>query len=1168
MNFFDTLHKRIDEAQSNKSSSLKLQGIDANLYGLFLSFQKIWKTQRNGIYIFPAQDQAEEFFDLCKNNFKNNDFDAECLLLTGHDHGPYGGYISSERSLFERFYALQKALSAQKSKKPILIFTTMEALHLKNPPQSLLDNQKIKIEVSDIISPNQLKSQLVARGYQHSFTIEEPGTFSHKGEIFDLYPADGLPVRIHYFDDMIEEIFPIDKESLKSVRDKPLEKIEAGMSPRVFCRGDFSTNLRASIPMPPVSHRPKFERRKKVFESLSNGFLFENYPTYIPLFCKTTESIFDYLDIEHTHIHLFNSFRTIEEWSGFLDEIQEDYLLVSEDSDNDCLLPGPEKFYETNLLETIGKDRITEINEVEISVNLADDINSLKLNYTPFKTFIGIGSNPNISKADLLKETFDKIHKHFDTTGRVVFFHSTQAAKEEFIHLLNVFEIPPSTKSRISYSNYPLERGLYYEKEKALFLTEADLFSIKKRKVKDVNQKDLDLFAEQLATLQPGDYVIHNEHGVGKYLGLESLDLSEEKSDFLVLEYSGKDKVYVPVYKMNLIQKHANAVVSLSLDSLRNNKFSTLKKRASQSIKKLAFDLLKLQAERESAKAFSFSPPDHYYNEFELAFPFQETPDQRMAISNVLEDMQKERPMDHLVCGDVGFGKTEVAIRAAFKAVLDHKQVAVLVPTTILALQHYNSFKKRLKGFPVSVEFVSRFKTAKETKEILEKLAEGKIDILIGTHKLLSDKIKYKDLGLVVVDEEQRFGVGHKEKLKLLKANVDFLTLTATPIPRTLQLSFLGLRDLSLIKTPPPKRQSIKTYIIKEDPLTLQTAIKKELNRGGQVFIVHNRVNDIEDFAAHIRELVPGAKIVIGHGQLAEKELEKRMQAFYKGEYQILIATTIIESGIDIPNANTMIVDRADTYGLSQLHQLRGRIGRSDKKAYAYFLIPNNRNITNVAEKRLKALQTYAEMGSGFNIASCDLEIRGAGDILGASQSGHIEAIGLELYMELLQDAIRDLKGEKKVFNKNLEISAPFPSYIPNHYIADSSERLRQYKILSNTKSLADLETVFQDLQEIYGPAPIEFKNLKTLLDARVILLQCGIKTVQLNPDSISIQFDKGILDNNKEMAANVAQTFLNHPKLYHFSPDYKVLYRSKSQLHPEDFLAFCHKIAEQIVPC
>jgi transcription-repair coupling factor (superfamily II helicase) len=376
MNFFDTLQKRIDEAQSNKKNSLKLQGLDANLYGLFLSFQKVWEQHRNNIFIFPAQDQAEEFFDLCKNNH----FDAECLLLAGHDHGPYGGYISSERNLFERFFALQNCLRAQKEGKPVLLFTTMEALHLKNPPRSLIEEQQLKIELSDIISPDQLKSKLVARGYQHSFTIEEPGTFSHKGEIFDLYPADGEPVRLHYFDDMVEEIFPIDRESLKSLRDQPLESISIGISPRLFCRGDFSTNLRASIPMPPVSHRPKFERRKKVFESLSNGFLFENYPTYIPLFCKSTESCLDFLDLSKTQVHLFNSFRTLEEWSGFLDEIKEDFELVSNDIDNDCILPSPDNFYESDLLKNIGTEKIIEINEVEINLNLEENFTSLKMN--------------------------------------------------------------------------------------------------------------------------------------------------------------------------------------------------------------------------------------------------------------------------------------------------------------------------------------------------------------------------------------------------------------------------------------------------------------------------------------------------------------------------------------------------------------------------------------------------------------------------------------------------------------------------------------------------------------------------------------------------------------------------------------------------------------------
>ncbi|RPJ79070.1 MAG: DEAD/DEAH box helicase, partial [Alphaproteobacteria bacterium] len=512
-------------------------------------------------------------------------------------------------------------------------------------------------------------------------------------------------------------------------------------------------------------------------------------------------------------------------------------------------------------------------------------------------------------------------------------------------------------------------------------------------------------------------------------------------------------------------------------------------------------------------------------------------------------------------------GKTEVAMRAAFKAVEDKKQVAVLVPTTILALQHFNSFTKRFKDFPVRIEFISRFKSAKESKEILAKAEKGDIDILIGTHKLLSDKLKFLDLGLVIVDEEQRFGVGHKEKLKLMKASVDFLTLTATPIPRTLQMAFLGLRDLSLIKTAPPRRQSIKTYVIKEDELTIQSAIQKELQRGGQVFVVHNKVHDIEEYAASIKELVPEAKITFAHGQMSEKDLEDRINSFYNGAYQVLVATTIIESGIDIPNANTMIIDRADTYGLSQLHQLRGRIGRSDKKAYAYFVIPRMREISSIAQKRLHALQTYAEMGAGFNIASVDLEIRGAGDILGATQAGHVEAVGLELYMELLKDAINEIRGERKILKKDIELLTPFPAFIPNHYISDPGERLKQYKRLSNCETLSLLENIKDEFQDVYGLFSDELSNLFVVLETRIHLQTLGLKSINVGGSAITLKFDKGFLESSPELRDRVVNFFISRPKIYQFTPDYRVIYNSKSVITQSDLLKFSQEISQQIIP-
>lgn len=654
---------------------------------------------------------------------------------------------------------------------------------------------------------------------------------------------------------------------------------------------------------------------------------------------------------------------------------------------------------------------------------------------------------------------------------------------------------------------------------------------------------------------------------MGIFQGMESMDVGEIRNDFLILEYASKDKVYVPVYKLNQIQKHADSTANLKPNNLRTNKFSIAKEKAKNSAKTLAFDLLKLQAERNSAFAFAFSEPDHEFKEFELAFPFSETPDQTSAIEDVLKSMQKPLPMDHLICGDVGFGKTEVAMRAAFKAILDGKQVAVLVPTTILALQHYNSFSSRFKDFPVTVNFLSRFKTPKEQKIIKAELEEGTLDIVIGTHKLISSTIKFSDLGLVIVDEEQRFGVNHKEKLKLLKSSVDFLTLTATPIPRTLQLAFLGLKDLSLIQTAPPKRQSIKTYIIKEDPHTIQTAIEKELNRGGQVFIVHNRVQDIEILQSKIQELVPKASIIYAHGQMAEKELEKRVKGFYEGKYQILISTTIIESGIDIPNANTMIIYNAQNFGLSQLHQLRGRIGRSDKKAYAYFVIPKERKLKDVANKRLKAIQTYADKGSGFNIASSDMEIRGAGDILGANQSGHIDSIGLELYMELLKEAIDELKGEKKIINSDIEVATPFPCFIPNNYIEDPSERLKEYKRLSNCQSLDLLTDIKDTFGDIYGKHPQELRNLFMVFETRICLQFCGLKAVKVAGKVITLEFDKNILDRNVELKNSVIDTFIGKPNKYKFTPDYKVFITNKKTIGPEELLEFAENISNEIKP-
>ncbi len=1161
MEAFQSLGQRITHWQSGAEGPLTITGTALEEWSFILRgllHGEAALAKKNILIVTGDVEEAERCYAALKGSILSH----ELLFYPGLEQSPYSSIVSSESALLYRFAALASLISAD---RPIVLVTSIEAYLLKMPTPSFFIESRLDLIEEDIISPLELARKLVELGYESAPSVEEPGTFCSKGEIFDIYPLTGGPIRLHYFDDLIEKMHPIDLATGKTRKEITLKDIRIYPTPRIFRRSEFQHNLRENIPMPPPGQKVKFEKRRQVFEKLSHGQLFEEYPAYCPLFLEKSVSLESYFPLDKSLTIFFNPIKVSAEGLGWIDGIIHDFEMESKNQDGDVLLPAPDFLYQTHVEEILKHNKALHVSEVDIGADFEGDLaHKVTIRLEPAKSYL---SSSGQSKAEFIKEAMENCKKRFKRSGHILFCYSNDSAKNEFNHLLDVFDFPQDLKSRIHYIPFKLTRGFYYENEDLLILSDGDLFSVKTQKIKSRPQKDLDLFAEQLASLKEGDYVIHSDHGVGKYLGLEKIQVGETSTDFLILEYSGKDKVYVPIYKLNLIQKHADAAAELRPDSLRTNKFKTIKARAKTSAKKLAFDLIKLQAERESTPAYSFSPPDDDFREFELSFPFQETPDQLAAIRDVVEHMQKPRPMDYLVCGDVGFGKTEVAIRAAFKAVLDHKQVAVLVPTTVLALQHFNSFERRLKGFPVRVEFLSRFKSPSESKKIKEDLEAGKIDIVIGTHKLLSDSIKYKDLGLVIVDEEQRFGVGHKEKLKLLKVSVDFLTLTATPIPRTLQLAFLGLRDLSLIRTAPPKRQSIKTYVIKEDDATLQAAIRKELSRGGQVFIVHNKVQDIEDYTAYIRELVPDASIVYAHGQLPERELEKRMKDFYDGKYQILISTTIIESGIDIPNANTMIIDRADTFGLSQLHQLRGRIGRSDKKAYAFFIIPNTRMLSTVAEKRLKALQTYAEMGSGFNIASADLEIRGAGDILGGQQSGHIEAVGLELYMELLKEAIGEIRGERKVMRRDIEFNTPFAAYIPNNYISDSSERLKSYKRLSNCFDAAALQQIKEEFEDVYGVLPSELINLFSILEARLALQYCGVKSLQCSDHNINLRFDKEMLESNDKLRNKIVDYFVAYPKQYSLTPDYQVLYRSKFAVTPTVLVEFCRHVAEQIVP-
>lgn len=1151
--------KHFFEGQDSKP--FVLNGLNEEQW--FLLFEKFIRQdlnaefkdkRRNQVFVFENEEKAEKFYSLCKEH-------RPSLFYPDLGSNIFSGVFSSERSLNDRLLTLNKLFNRQES---FYIVTTLSALKLKTPPKEFFMAHSFKLEVSDVVSPEELSAKLASIGYTHAPTTEEPGTFSRKGEIFDIFPLAGSPARIHYFDDMIEEIFEIDPETMRTKRDAPLESFDIFPMAGSALKPENILHFRASIPRPALNFKAQRQAREDIFEKLDQESFFPNFPLYFSLFFEETSTLFKELS-GCSLFHFFDAQESVKNFEMQQEELRSLFNLSQNSPDAEELLPDPSRIYENPGLPPV--DSI-HINNIHFESSFEEDYTSaVDIGIENFKTYIShqniVSSHSNrIQYIQALAKTILNDPK----AKNLWVLYRNESTLNQIKNVLAPY-LEGSPK-RVNYLNFDLTEGFIYKNEQLFFLSEADLYIHKVSKTKKKTKRTSDVFAEQLASLEINDYIIHKEHGVGRYLGIETIELGSQKGDFIALEYHDGDKVYVPVYKLDQLQKHSSSQASVKVANLKSKKFEQERARASKSVKKLAFDLLEVQAKRELKKGFQFSPPDDLYHEFENKFPFQETEDQIKAINDVLDDMTGPRPMDRLICGDVGFGKTEIAMRAAFKAVLDHKQVAVLVPTTVLAFQHYNSMTQRFKEFAVNIEFISRFKSAKQTSEILQRLSDGKIDILIGTHKLLSDKVKFQDLGLLVIDEEQRFGVGHKEKMKALKENIDCLTMTATPIPRTLQMSFLGIKDLSLIQTPPPKRQSIKTYLVKEDPITMQRAINKELSRGGQIFVVHNKVSDIEDYTAKIKKLAPQAKTVFAHGQMPEKELEKRITQFYDRKYDLLVSTTIIESGIDIPSANTMIIDRADTYGLSQLHQLRGRIGRSDKKAYAYFVVPHNRILSSIAAKRLRALQTYAEMGAGFSLATSDLEIRGSGDILGAEQSGHIASIGLELYMELLQEAIAEIKNEDRPDKKSVEIQTPFHAVISEEYIQNTGLRLKYYKKLSNSPTLEALNGVIEELTDIYGLPPQPLTNLYIILESRINFSRILTSNVKVSSKQIVLGFDQKELEQKTQLRNKIVDFFIQRPKVYKFNPDLTVICRFQDKVTPEKLLEFSKYIAQQIDPC
>jgi transcription-repair coupling factor (superfamily II helicase) len=641
-------------------------------------------------------------------------------------------------------------------------------------------------------------------------------------------------------------------------------------------------------------------------------------------------------------------------------------------------------------------------------------------------------------------------------------------------------------------------------------------------------------FLSDFRDLQVGDYVVHVEHGIGQYQGLKEINQGDGNAEFMLLEYAEGARLYVPLTRLDLIQKYRSSEGAKPvLSHLGTQAWAKTKARVRKAMQDMADELLKLYAERKMAHGHAFPAGNEFVREFEDSFEFTETEDQAQAISDVIHDMESSQPMDRLLCGDVGYGKTEVAMRAAFKAVSDNKQVAVLAPTTVLAFQHYETFKQRFGPFPVTIEMISRFRNPKQQKEILQKLEAGKIDILIGTHRLLSKDLKFSDLGLLIVDEEQRFGVRHKERIKQMRKQVDVLTMSATPIPRTLHMSLVGLRDMSVIETPPKDRMAIQTVVASWDDKLIQSAIEQELERGGQVYFVHNRVDSIWEIAAKLQELAPEAKIIVGHGQMSEGELEKVMLQFMHHEADILVATTIIENGLDIPLCNTILINRADRLGLSELYQLRGRVGRSNRRAYAYLLVPREVELTPIARRRLAALKEFSDLGAGFKIAALDLELRGAGNLLGGEQSGHIEAIGFELYTQMLERAVREMKGEAGPDEAEIQLNLGLNIRIPGEYIPEENQRLQMYKRVARVETDSQLSDVTAELEDRYGPAPAAVRNLLDYASLKLLCLKVGVNAIDRKRDQVTFKFRQNAAVDPEQLAR-----FVSAQKGAQFTPD------------------------------
>lgn len=1149
LHYSDVLHRLVAQLTAG-TPSCSIQGVSGAAPALLIAGVS-QQFPRPILVITPDQTAADEL------TRELAFFHAQSLApFPSWDLSPFEAASPTADISGARLETLQRLLRGE----PCTVVAALPTLLQKVIPTATLRTASLCLQPGDETDRELLLETLVTMGYANCPLVEERGTFAVRGGILDIFPPSlPRPVRIDFFGDTIETLRSFDPLSQRSQEE--LESLTL-LPPREL--------VLTPETLPPFVQRLKeradqldipADRRRQLTTELQQSRYPDGIEFLQPLFHPDLEPLFRYLHqpllilIEPEQLP-----QAAEHWQA---ELRSGLLLAEQEG---LLYPDPGELYlqPDELFAQLHRLQRLELRSLPV------------LDATgPAAITLRVEDNSDLristgrDQQHLLGPLTERL-KTWHTTGwqtMVVCHQPTQIERLQGLvapygircNLSDGFPgaATPTSTGELILALGEISRGFRLPEFRLAVIAEEELFGKRVRRKTGVTALRTKQILASLAELKPGDAMVHVDHGIGIYRGLQHLKTGTVEGDFLLLEYAGSDKLYLPIDRLGLVQRYVGGEGATPAPAkLGGPGWEKTRSKARKNIEELAAELLEIYAKRQASQGYAFSPPDELFREFEATFPWEETPDQLSAIQDVLSDMQHSRPMDRLVCGDVGYGKTEVALRAAFKAVLDGKQVALLVPTTILAQQHFETFTNRLAGYPVSIAMLSRFRTTKEQKESLEQLENGKLDIIIGTHRLLQKDVAFKDLGLLIVDEEQRFGVKDKERLKQYRASVDIMTLTATPIPRTLHLSMLGIRDLSIIDTPPVDRQAIKTVVARDTDDLLRDAITRELERGGQVFFVHNRVQSIGIVAERLRRLVPQARIAVAHGQMEEKELEKIMLGFMHGQTDLLLTTTIIESGLDIPRANTMLVDRADTFGLSQLYQLRGRIGRSNVKSYAYLLIPGEGSITQEARERLKIIQDISELGAGFRIATHDLELRGAGDMLGPRQSGTVADIGFELYTQILEEAIANLKGEQLEERCEPEINLALSAFIPESYVPDTNQRLVLYKRLVQSESAGEVDEIIAEMSDRYGRPPLAAQTLARTMLLRIALKKLKIQKVESDGRQLCLSFLPST-PVNPDCLINLIRTA---PATYQFTPDHRLLVTLPPQAGAGEQLELVHE--------